>query len=117
MTTIEQAKKREIELSCREAHLILQVIPLHKSSREMKKEEVASIEHYIQCKKCRDRGLADILDTKLSCLEAILVWAKNAGALWLDHCIDTLIELYATEHVWGKYQWKNSMGYCGCPSR
>lgn len=119
MTTTVQAEKPDIELSCREAHLILRVILLRKNVREMKKEEVASVKHYIYCKNCRDRGLADILDTKLSCKDAILVWAERAGALWLDCSsifgprIETLIELYATEHVWGKYQWKNSMGGSG----
>lgn len=118
MITTAQAGKPEIELSCREAHLILRVIPLRKNVSEMKEEEIASIKHYIYCKNCRDRGLADILDTKLSCKEAVLVWAERAGALWLD-CSSVfgpriaLIELYATEHVWGKYQWKNSMGGCG----
>lgn len=119
MTTTVQAEKPEIELSCREAHLILRVIPLGKNVSEMKEEEIASIKHYIYCKDCRDRGLADILDTKLSCQQAILVWAERAGALWLDCSsvfgprIETLIELYAAEHVWGKYQWKNSMGGSG----
>lgn len=119
MTTPAQAEKPEIELSCREVHLILRVVPLRKNVSEMKKEEIASIKHYIYCKNCRDRGLADILDTKLSCREAILVWAERTSALWLDCSsifgprIETLIELYATEHVWGKYQWKNSMGGSG----
>lgn len=119
MTTNAQAEKPEIELSCREAHLILRVISLRKNVSEMKEEEIASIKHYIYCKDCRDRGLADILDTKLSCKEAILVWAEQAGALWLDCSsvfgprIETLIGLYAAEHVWGKYQWKNSMGGSG----
>lgn len=110
-----KAEKSEIELSCREAHLILRVIPLRKNVSEMKKEERASIEHYLHCKDCLDRGLADILDTKLSCKEAILVWAEHAGELWL-HClpifgyrIKTLIELYATEHVWDEYQRENHM--------
>lgn len=116
MTTTAQAEKPEIELSCREAHLILRVIPMRKNVSQMKEEEIASIKHYIYCKNCRDRGLADILDTKLSCKEAVLVWAERAGALWLDCSlvfgfrIETLMELYAIEHVWGKYQWKNSVG-------
>ena len=119
MTTTAQAEKSELELSCREAHLILRVIPLRKNVSEMKEEEIASINHYIYCKDCRDRGLADILDMKLSCQEVILVWAERAGALWLDCSsvfgprIEALIELYAAEHVWGKYQWKNSMGGSG----
>lgn len=116
MTTTAQTKKPKIELSCREAHLILRVIPLRKNVSKMKEEEIASIRHYIYCKDCRDQGLADILDTKLSCKEAILVWAERATALWLDCSpvfsldIKTLIELYAAEHVWGKYQWKKSSG-------
>ena len=114
--TTAQAEKPEIGLSCREAHLILRVIPLRKNVNEMKEEEIASIKHHIYCKNCRDRGFADILETKLSCKDAILVWAERAGALWLDCSsvfgprIETLIELYAAEHVWGKYEWKNSMG-------
>ncbi len=85
----------------------------------MKEEEIAAISHYLYCKDCRDRGLADILDTKLFCKEAILVWAERAGALWLDCSsvfgprIEALIELYAAEHVWGKYQCKNSVGGSG----
>lgn len=116
MTTTAQAKKPEIELSCREANLILRVIPLRKNVSKMKEEEIASIKHYIYCKDCRDRGLADILYSKMSCREAILVWAECATALWLDCSpalcpdIETLAELYAAEHVWGNYQWKNSRG-------
>ncbi|MDP2587802.1 MAG: hypothetical protein Q8P33_03455 [bacterium] len=116
MTTTAKAEKPEIKLSCREAHLILRVIPLRKNVSEMKEEEIASIKHYIHCKDCRDRGLADVLDTQLSCKEANLVWAERASALWLDCSsmfgprVETIIELYATEHVWGRYQWKNSMG-------
>lgn len=112
-------EKSKIELLCREAQLILNVIPLRKNMSEMKEEEIASIRHYVYCNDCRDRGLADILDTKFSCKEAILVWAERAGALWLDCSsvfgprIKTLIELYAAEHVWGKYQWKNSRGGFG----
>jgi len=119
MTITAKTEKPKIKLSCREAYLILRVIPLRKNASEMREEEIASIEHYINCKNCRDRGLADILDTKLSCKEAILVWAARAGALWFDCSsvfgpqIKTLIELYATEHVWAKYQWKNSMGGSG----
>lgn len=119
MTTTAQAEKPEIKLSCREAHLILRITPLCKNLSEMKEEEIVAIEHYFYCKYCRDRGLADILDTKLSCKEAILVWAERACALWLAcnpafaPCFDTLIEIYATEHIWGKYQWINSMGGCG----
>lgn len=129
MTTTAQAEKPEIELSCREAHLILRITPLRKNVKEMKEEEIAAIRHYLYCKVCRDRGLADILDTKLSCKEAILVWAEQVRALWLscapDYFIsmETIIEMYAVEHVWGKYQWKNSMGGngwdigTGCPER
>ena len=119
MVTSAKAEKPEIELSCREAHLVLRVIPLRKNVNEMKEEEIASIKHYLNCKDCRDRGLIDILDTKLSCQEVILVWAEHAGALWMDVSsmfgprIETLVELYAAEHVWGKYQWKNSMGGSG----
>ena len=119
MTTNAQAERTELELSCREAHLLLKVIPLRKNVKKMKEEEIGAIGHYLQCKDCRDRGLADILDTKLSCEEVILVWAECAGAVWL-HCasvlgprIDALIELYAAEHVWGKFQWKNSVGGSG----
>lgn len=117
MVAKAQAEKAKLELSCREAHLLLRVIPLLKNVKGMKEEEVAAIKHYIYCKGCRDCGLADILDTKLSCKEAILVWAQHAAAMWLS-CIDfitaeKLIEFYAVEHVWGKYQWENSMGGCG----
>ena len=119
MTTNVQTEETKLELSCRETHLILRVTPLRKNVSEMKKEEIAAITHYLYCKNCRDRGLADILDTKLFCQEAILVWAERAGALWLDcsSCLGPriymLIELYATEHVWGKYQCENSVGGSG----
>lgn len=109
MTANAQAEKTELELSCREAHLILRVTPLRKNTKEMKEEEIAAIKHYLHCKSCRDRGLSDILDTKLTCREAILVWAEQAGAMWLCG-LETLIEEYAVEHVWGKYQWQNWKG-------
>lgn len=113
MTTKTQIEKTdELALSCREANLILRVTPLRKNTNEMSKEETAAIKHYVFCKPCRDRGLAEILNTKLSCREAILIWAEKARALWLSGQ-ETIIDEYAVEHVWGKYQWKNWRGGCG----
>ena len=120
--TTKQAEKTKLELSCREARLILRILPLQKTFETMKQEESSAVKHYAGCKNCRDRGLAQILDTKLTCQSAILRWAENACALWLSHG-ETLIDEYAVEHVWGRYQWKNSMGGCGydtitaCPKR
>jgi hypothetical protein len=105
---------QDVTLNCREAQLILKVIPLAKSYFDMNKEEFAAVKHYTNCKNCRDQGLAEILDDKLSCQQAILVWARYASALWLDITWGlapfSLYDLYAIEHVWGKYEWQNSMG-------
>lgn len=68
--------KPELKLSCTETRLLLQAIPLAKNVNEMSEVEVATIKHYLNCQNCRDRGLADILGIKLSCYEAILVWAQ-----------------------------------------
>lgn len=106
-----EVKTEKMKISCREARLILRIIPLQKRAQNMKEEEIAAIKHYLYCKTCRDPGLGEILDEKLSCQEALLVWAEHPGALWLDAnpswliSIHTLNELYAVEHVWGKYQW------------
>lgn len=108
----QEEKTDELTLSCRESNIILRVIPLRKNIDDMKEEETAAIKHYVSCKSCRDRGLAGILDMRLSCQEAILIWAERARALWLSGQ-ETLMDEYAVEHVWGKYQLKNWMGGCG----
>jgi hypothetical protein len=82
----------------------------------MRREERDAVGHYLTCKSCRDAGLARITEKDLSCHEAVLVWAESATPLWLacsPHqfmIAETLIEHYATEHVWGRYEWKNSRG-------
>ena len=107
------------ELSCRESQLILKILPLRKQAKTMKKGEVEAVKHHLYCKPCRDLGLAGILDEKLSCRDALLVWAEQASAMHLDFLPNfkvghkTLIEIYAVEHVWGKYQWKNERGGSG----
>lgn len=117
-TKDKEVKKEKIELSCRETKLILRVIPLRKNAKDMKEEEIAAVGHYLYCESCRNFGLAEILDTKLPCKDVLLVWAERPGALWLNFGplsvqLETLIEEYAVEHVWGKYQWKNKMGGYG----
>ncbi len=122
-------KKTEPKLSCREAQLVLRVTPLRKHAKHMTKVEIEALGHYLHCPPCREQGLANLLDVKLTCQNAIFVWAENATALWQDcspgHFIrlTSMIELYAVEHVWGRYEWKNFMGGHGwdittaCPER
>lgn len=118
MPTTLPAEKPKLELSCREANLIIRLTPLEKNFEKMCEEEVAAIKHYLGCGGCRDRGLADILERQLTCREAVLVWAKHAQALWqscnpaIFFTSKTLLETYAVEHVWGKFQWRNSRGGC-----
>lgn len=116
MATKTEAGKPELKLSCREAQLVLRLIPLRKNVKDMREEEIAAIKHYLYCKSCRDRGLDEVLDKTLSCQEAPLVWAEHPWALWLDFIPgarverETLIQEQAVEHVWGKYQWGKGAG-------
>jgi hypothetical protein len=108
MTTKTKVREQELKLSCREARLVLPLIPLEKDVDYMSKEELAAIKHYVDCKSCRDIGLAEILEVDFSCREAILVWAGHLGLL--PQRSRSLIEELSVEHVWGLYDWKNSMG-------
>jgi hypothetical protein len=115
MTAVAKTERPRIKFSCREARLVIRSISLRKNGNEMREEELAAVGHYLTCKKCRDTGLANIHEEKLTCREAILVWAEASCALW-QNCApyaplliaNRLVEHYAVEHVWGKYQWKKT---------
>lgn len=119
MATKAKAEKPELMLSCREAQLVLRIVPLQKNVKDMEEEEIAASKHYLYCKSCRDRGLDEVLDRTLSCQKALLVWAEHPWALWLDFIPgarverETLIQEQAVEHVWGKYRWENPRGAKG----
>lgn len=93
-------------LSCREAELLLRVIPLDKERKDMKPEEVGAVEHYYNlnpgCKPCRERGIRKILQREISCQGALETCANNPGPLYLSG-IRSLKELLAVEHVWGRW--------------
>lgn len=108
------ATKDELGLSCREAQLLLSVMPVREKFTKMRPVERAAFKHYLHCHLCRGLGLAKILDRELSCQEALLVWAKNPGALWLHlQSVEILIEECAVEHVWGKFRVEETEGIRG----
>jgi len=101
--------------NCEAARQVIARVPLEKLASDMDESEIKSINHYLSCKACRDLGLENIHSHKMTCQEAMLVWAKDPKALWMECSIpyyrfETLDQLYAVEHVWGKYEWENSMG-------
>jgi hypothetical protein len=101
LAAVEQEDKK-IELSCRESQLLLKVIPMEKELSGGSPEEKAAAGHYIGCDPCQRKGLHEITGTKLSCQEAILVWAKSNRALFLSGRDDIKTQL-AKEHVWGRW--------------
>lgn len=52
----DKTERIKLQLSCREAYLILRVTPLRKNVKEMKEEEIAAITHHLYCKERRDHG-------------------------------------------------------------
>jgi len=94
-------------LSCDEAKRVLQVIDLEEEFKNMSPLEIAAVKHYATCRKCkiRESGLSNLLGKKLTCQEALLVWARNPGPLFLNQetCLEDEL---AVEHVWGKYRFE-----------
>lgn len=116
-------------LTCREAQLLLKVIPKEKRVDAMSPTELGAFQHYIGCVGCLNLGLENITGTSITCLQALLVWAEHAGALWLYSNpgmpwgrFDSLLQQQGLEHVWGRYQ-RNAMGgigynnFLGCRKR
>ncbi|MFC1640777.1 hypothetical protein ACFL2D_01860 [Patescibacteria group bacterium] len=109
----------EETMPCTEARAALRVISLNKMFEEMTDDEKKPCRHYIHCDDCRREGLDVILGEPISCMNALLEWARKPGPLWLDiipglhvhH--DNLIQIQAIEHVWGKFNWENQAGGSG----
>ncbi|MFQ5531890.1 MAG: hypothetical protein ACE5ES_04705, partial [Candidatus Nanoarchaeia archaeon] len=100
--------RSKIELTCREAGLILKHIPLDKPYGEYTAEEKAAISHpmtyddFLQrdnCE-CKDRGFLGIIRS-LPHIDVLETWARNPGALYFN--AETLREIIAVEHVWGRW--------------
>lgn len=99
---MREEKKNRLELSCREARLVLKVIPLDKKDKDMSSEEESAVAHYLQCGVCTEAGLSEILYRDLSCQEALYVWARKSAHLGLGGGVSTIREWLAVEHVWGR---------------
>lgn len=90
----------DVELSCREAELVLNVIPLERDTGEMNEVELAALRHYARCGKCKDKGIAKFINCELSHKDIILVWARNPGDL--RYHWGSLLEKYVAEHIFGR---------------
>ena len=105
-----KGEQTTIELSCKESQLILRVIPKDKEYREMNEEETAAVDHYCSnqkkqyggCLPCKEVGLSKILSKEISCQEAIETWAKKPGPFYHGNDVQTLTEILALEHIWGR---------------
>lgn len=103
-----KADKTE-QLSCREARLVLKLMPMDKDQKSFVREEKSAVEHYMVCKACRKQGLAIILGRKFSCQEVLLIWASSPGYITLGQQ-SCLLHECAVEHVEGKYDFHKGGG-------
>ncbi len=91
-----------LSFSCSEARLVVRIMNSDKKSGEMTDEEYSACEHYNECNDCKKIGLAAIVQKEpLSCVDALLQWAKKPGPLYLDPTRTVRDEL-AVEHVLGR---------------
>ncbi len=105
-----QQDSKKLNLSCRESQLLLRVIPLDKKYSEMNPEEQAAVAHYCTnnggnyggCLPCKKSGLSKIISREISCKEAIEIWATKPGPFYLGSEVETIREITALEHVWGR---------------
>lgn len=88
-------------LSCEVVRMALTVADPDLNISGGKSELQAAAAHYAGCNECRELGMSAITDRKMTCQEAILIWARRLGPLWLDVC-RTVREAIASEHVWGR---------------
>ena len=98
---IQKEEKEEMELTCKEARLVLKVIDINKKRENMIPEEVGAVAHYFCCGECKNLGLNEILAKKITCQEALEIWAAKPGPRFLCGT-DTLKEELAVEHIWGR---------------
>ena len=79
-------------------------IDLDKPYRELSEEQKLAIRHYTDytaaCIKCKRIGLDKIIQREMDHQEALETWANNPGPLYL--MANTLREVQAAEHIWGK---------------
>jgi len=96
-----------IELTCKEAGLLLKHIPLDKPYNEYTPEEAAALQHpltYVYSSPndicdCKVGGFIHILGSP-SHQMALETWARNSGLLLYQN-VKTLREIVSLEHVWG----------------
>ncbi len=101
--TRKSAKKKNTGLSCKEAQLVLKVMPFRENIREMNEEAKSVRKHYAQCDGvCIERGLGRITERNIYCREALEIWASKPGPLYLCIDVETLEEMLAVEHLWGR---------------
>jgi len=93
----------EVTLNHNQAVPVLKVISPDKNPVDMSPDKLTALTHYSRCKRCRDIGLDEMLGLNMSHQEAILIWAKNPGALDLAHN-KSLQQECAVEHIWGKFE-------------
>ena len=98
---MEQDTAEKKVLSCIEARLLLKVISASKLYKDMNETEQAAVDHYVWCKdSCHREGFSTIRGESLTCRKALEIWAAKPGPLWLSG--ETIKEILAVEHVWGR---------------
>ena len=104
----KEESKKVTGFSCGVASLLLRGMPLHETIYSMHEQQKEAIGHYLNCERCGARGIADILDIKMSCQEVLTVLAEHPSASSfnffrdLSPNVQTLNKIYAIEHIFGK---------------
>ena len=91
----------QVELTCREAQLLLRTVRIDRSYEVCTTEQIAAIEHCSSCLECPT--LSDILDIKLTCKMALhaVAWFDQLSAV-IHPDVRSITEALAYEHLYGR---------------
>lgn len=100
---LPKTERPRIELSCREARMLLKTISPETDQSCLNDEQYAAIVHYLPCKECVNIGLSTLTDQQIDCKKALELYASFKFSPW--HGIGaakSLEDLLAIEHIFGR---------------
>jgi len=124
--TEDSTDQKETDLTHREAKLVLERLNPDIGAEKISGQNQAAVDHYLPvmrgagraegydylCKECSEAGMADLINLRTDCKEAIEVFAQmlplnsidllDFREFWPGAKAGTLRQLVAIEHIWGR---------------